>query len=40
MSVILRLDEDMGIQINYRVYGDEINDAICSSSMYIQEIAG
>ena len=33
-------DSDIGIYRNYRVNSDGITGAICSSSMYIQEIAG
>ena len=33
-------DSNMGIYRNYRINGDGINGSLCSSSMYIQEIAG
>ena len=33
-------DSNMGIYRNYRINGDGINGTLCSSSMYIQEIAG
>ena len=33
-------DSNLGILRNYRVNSDGINGTICSSSMYIQEIAG
>ena len=33
-------DSNIGIRRNYRVNSDGINGTICSSSMYIQEIAG